>query len=83
MREQGVDFPDPDFSEQPQGGGQGGPGGGSDDGEGAQGGPFGDLDLDDPEIQAAMEECQDVFADSGVDVPGGGAAGGPPAGESP
>ena len=46
LRDQGFDVPDPDFS----GGGAGG------------GGFFrGNIDLDDPEVQAALEECQDFL----------------------
>jgi hypothetical protein len=45
MRDEGVDVPDPDFS------GGAGPGIGG-------GGPFGDLDLDDPKVSAAFEKCQ-------------------------
>jgi hypothetical protein len=60
-------MPDPDFSQAPdpdaadaEGGGGGGPGGG----------PFGELDQDDPEAQAALEECQQIFADAGLGQPG-------------
>jgi hypothetical protein len=71
MRDQGIDdFPDPDLSTT-------GPGDGdSDDG---RTGPFGDVDMDDPETQAAFEACQDLLGG-----PGGGAGGGPgvaPSGE--
>jgi hypothetical protein len=70
MRDQGIeDFPDPDFSDM-------GPGGepqqrSSDDDDAGDGsddggprvvlGPFGEIDLDDPEIRAAFEACQDVL----------------------
>lgn len=70
MRDNGVDVPDPDFSQAPDPGsadagstdpgGQGGPGGG----------PFGELDQDDPEVQAALDECQQVFAAAGLGAPG-------------
>lgn len=33
------------------------------------GGPFRDLDRDDPEVQAAIEVCQKVFADAGITRP--------------
>ncbi|MGL4175861.1 MAG: hypothetical protein ACRCSN_07255 [Dermatophilaceae bacterium] len=56
MRGEGIDVPDPDFS-------QGGPGAG-----GGQG-PFGDLDTDDPKVAAAVEKCQSAFGDA---LPGGG-----------
>ncbi|MGL5863933.1 MAG: hypothetical protein ACRCY9_22045 [Phycicoccus sp.] len=57
MRGEGIDVPDPDFS-------QGGPGGGG----GGQG-PFGDLNTDDPKVAAAVEKCQSAF---GGALPGGG-----------
>ncbi|MGL5930826.1 MAG: hypothetical protein ACRCY8_17990 [Dermatophilaceae bacterium] len=50
MRGEGIDVPDPDFS-------QGGPGAGGQ-------GPFGDLDTDDPKVAAAMEKCQSAFGDA-------------------
>lgn len=65
MRDEGFDFPDPEFGEGPGGGGfglfqQGGDG----------------LDPNDPDVQAAMEACQEqAFGD----LPGpGGPGGGPP-----
>lgn len=48
MRDQGVDVPDPDFSEGLFG-------------AGAAGGPFGDLDPNDPDFVAASEECSYIF----------------------
>ncbi|HUP32638.1 MAG TPA: hypothetical protein VM184_06345 [Gaiellaceae bacterium] len=57
MRQHGVDVPDPDFSQ------GGGPGGG--------GGPFGGLDRDDPDFQAANEECRSAFAGLGGRFGGG------------
>lgn len=48
LRDQGLTVDDPDFS---SGGGFGGGGGGL----------FGDLDQDDPKVQAALEECQGAF----------------------
>jgi hypothetical protein len=63
MRDRGFDVPDPDFSQEPgQGGGPGG------------GGILGDsgLDPDDPEVQAALEECQEAaFGDLDIGPPGG------------
>jgi len=53
MREQGIDMPDPDFSSFLLGGGEDGIS------------PFGDVDFDDPEVLAAVEECRDVFAGLG------------------
>lgn len=78
MRDNGVeDFPDPDFSAN-------GPGSGpgtrverfdDDDDAGADGqphevvaGPFGVVELDDPEVKAAFETCQD---EAGFGGPGG------------
>ena len=56
MRENGVDMPDPDFSIFRNGGG------GLSEGEG---GIFGGaIDVDDPEIEAALEACQEVFSGS-------------------
>jgi len=69
MRDEGIeDFPDPDFSNM-------GPGGeprrrsseddrGDDGGDGGPQvflGPFGEIDMDDPEVQAAFEACQDLL----------------------
>jgi hypothetical protein len=69
MRDEGIeDFPDPDFSDM-------GPGGepqrrsseddgGQDGGDGGPQvflGPFGEIDLDDPEVRAAFEACQDLL----------------------
>lgn len=52
LRDQGIDVDDPDLGAIGQG----------DGGAGAGGGPFGDaFDPDDPEVQAAIEACQDVF----------------------
>jgi hypothetical protein len=75
MRDEGIaDFPDPDFSDM-------GPGGEpqqrrSDDGGGDGGprvvlGPFGEIDLDDPQVAAAFEACQDLLG--GPELPGGSA----------
>jgi hypothetical protein len=60
MREHGIDVPDPDFSD-------GAPG------RRREGGPFGDsgIDPDDPKVQAAREECDEVFADLGGRFGGG------------
>ncbi len=73
MRDNGYDMPDPEFGEPGEGGGQGG-------------GPFGDIDPDDPAYQAAFEVCGEVFGGT-IRVPGaggsGGGLGGPGAGESP
>lgn len=55
MRDQGVPMDDPDFSSFAPG----------QRGEG--GGPFASLDFDDPDVQAALDVCQDVF---GGIVPG-------------
>ena len=51
MRDNGFDMPDPDFSNT-------GPGG---DGKG----PFGEMDLEDPDFQAAMEPCRQYLAGTG------------------
>lgn len=69
MRDEGItDFPDPDFSNF-------GPGAGTqnDDADAdAPRGPFGDVDLQDPDVQAAFTTCQEQLADEGVDTfPGG------------
>lgn len=51
MREQGIaDFPDPDFSNF-------GPGAGPE--RGVRVGPFGDIDMDDPDVQKAFETCRE------------------------
>jgi hypothetical protein len=59
MRGEGVDVPDPDLSKLGQGGG-------------SAGGPFGDLDRDDPEVAAAIEVCQKVWTDVGITPRGAG-----------
>lgn len=84
IRDNGIeDFPDPDFSDQ-------GPGSGpatrverfdDDDDADRQGssevvaGPFGVIELDDPEVKAAFETCQDTI---GFGPGGPGGSGGPP-----
>jgi hypothetical protein len=81
MRDEGIeDFPDPDFSDMGPGGAPQRQSSDGDDGESGDSqvvlGPFGEIDMDDPETAAAFEACQDVL---GVG-PGGGAAGeAPPA----
>ena len=64
MRENGVQMDDPDFSS--FGPGQGGERGG---------GPFGSLDFDDPAVQTALEECQELFTDFAPRIGGGGRGG--------
>ena len=49
MRDQGIDLPDPDFSQ------------GFGPGAGGRAGIFGDLDPQSPEFQAAAQECQGIF----------------------
>lgn len=56
MRENGVDMPDPDFSNLGFGGGEGAEGDGDIFG--------GAIDPDDPEVEAALEACRDVFGSS-------------------
>lgn len=75
MRTEGIDdFPDPDFSDT----GPGGEAGESDEVVGlAPTAPFGDIDLDDPEVAAAFEACQDVLG-----LPADGRASGSDAGAS-
>ncbi|MGI9667186.1 MAG: hypothetical protein ACR2N2_08810 [Acidimicrobiia bacterium] len=55
MRDNGIEIDDPDFSNL-LGGGEGGSNAVS---------PFGDLDFADPEVRAALEECQEAFAGFG------------------
>lgn len=70
MRDRGFDVPDPDFSQGRPGQGGGGPGGGQ-GGGGILGGSG--LDPEDPEVQAALEECQEAaFGDLDIGPPGGG-----------
>jgi hypothetical protein len=69
MRDEGIqDFPDPDFSDMGPGNGpqtnsnSAGEGGGGGGGDGpVVAGPFGEIDLDDPETAAAFEACQDLI----------------------
>jgi hypothetical protein len=63
MRDNGIDMEDPEFSGTP---GQGGPGSG----------PFAELDPDDPEFQAALEACGDIFEGGFPAGPGAGRGGG-------
>ncbi len=62
MRDNGYDMPDPDFSAAP--------------GQGGGGGPFGQIDREDPAFQAAQAACADVLPGigrgGGLDRPGGG-----------
>jgi hypothetical protein len=78
MRDEGIDdFPDPDFSDSGPGGApqtnEDGPG----DGPGGEPqarvmvGPFGEIDMSDPETKAAFEACQDLIAPPGAEGPGG------------
>jgi hypothetical protein len=70
MRDEGIeDFPDPDFSNNGPGGEARTDSGG--DGSSVALGPFGDVDMDDPEIAAAFEVCQDLMQPEGLDEPGG------------
>jgi hypothetical protein len=62
MRDHGVPMDDPDLS-----------GFGPGRGEGDGGGPFADIDFDDPEVQEAFEACQEEVNFTG---PGGGGFGG-------
>ena len=71
MRDNGYDMPDPDFSSFGPGGGDGEPGQGG-------GGPFGDIDFDDPDFMSAQLECEDLL--SGFRGPGQGGAGRPEGG---
>ena len=64
MRDNGVQMDDPDFSSF-------GPGQGGERGNG----PFGSLDFDDPAVQAALEECQELFTDFAPRIGGGGRGG--------
>jgi hypothetical protein len=77
MRDEGIeDFPDPDFSDMGPGGepqqrsseDEGG-GGGGNGGPQVFLGPFGEIDMDDPEVAAAFEACQDLLG--GPEQPGG------------
>ena len=61
LRDQGIDMPDPDFSQ------------GFGPGAGGRAGIFGDLDPQSPEFQAAAQECQGIF--EGGFGPGGGRGG--------
>jgi hypothetical protein len=56
MREEGIDVPDPDFS---KGSVQG------------MTGLFKNVDRNDPKVEAATRKCRSVFADAGIDLPGG------------
>jgi len=73
MRENGVDMPDPDFSDTEGGQGPGRLGFGS-----------GDFDPTDPTFQAANEACQAIFGGEGMPgFMGGGPGGQPPGGGGP
>lgn len=53
MRDNGIDFDDPDLSN-------------FGFGDGELSNPFGELDVDDPEVMAAIEECQAAFTGLGL-----------------
>jgi hypothetical protein len=81
MRDEGIDdFPDPDFSNEGPGGeaqtneneAEPGEDGG---GERILVGPFGEIDMDDPQVAAAFEACQDVLGGPERGGPGGPSAG--------
>lgn len=65
IRDNGYDMPDPDFSNAGPGAEEPGQGGG---------GPFGAIDIDDPDFVAARQACGDVLG--GLRAPGGGARAG-------
>jgi hypothetical protein len=75
MRDEGIeDFPDPDFSNMGPGGEpqerRSEADGGDDGGDGGPQvflGPFGEIDMDDPDVRAAFEACQDILG--GPDLP--------------
>ena len=63
MRDNGYDMPDPDFAGGFFGGGQDG---------GPPAGPFGDIDPNDPDFQAAFPQCQSILSQLGFPgAPGG------------
>ncbi len=69
MRTNGYDMPDPDFSGEP--------------GSGGGGGPFADIDRDDPAFVTASEACQDVLTSAfGENGPGAGRGPGGGGGDS-
>jgi hypothetical protein len=80
MREEGVDWPDPDLTAFAPGGGARGPQTGEPGDGPTGGGPFGggDIDMDDPLVQAALEACQ---SDLGFGFRAGGPGGTPPGGQ--
>jgi hypothetical protein len=68
MRDEGIeDFPDPDFSDLGPGGepqrqrSEDDGGDGDDEGPQVFLGPFGEIDMDDPDVRAAFEACQDLL----------------------
>lgn len=68
MRDQGVDFPDPVFSEE----GPGGPATRREEAPtaGERRGPFGGIDMDDAKVQAAFETCRSELGDALPGPPG-------------
>ena len=69
MRENGYQMDDPDLSAFGQ------PGQGGDQGQGG-GGIFGAIDPNDPDFQAANEQCEDILSGFRAGGPGGGRPGG-------
>lgn len=68
MRDNGYEMDDPDLTNS-------GPGSGGEPGEGGGGGPFGEIDRDDPDYVAAQEVCGDILGGlpgGGLGRPGGG-----------
>jgi hypothetical protein len=57
LRDQGLDVADPDLTDPTEGGGPG------------EGGPFG-IDFQDPEVQAALEQCEEFVPNFGGGGPG-------------
>jgi hypothetical protein len=66
MRDNGYDMPDPDFTSFGPGQGDGAPG------DGGGGGPFANIDPQDPNFTKAQTACQDILSGFG---PGGGGFG--------
>ena len=79
MRDNGYDMPDPDLSDF----GPGQADGPDDDREGAPGGgPFGELDQDDPAFQTAIEACEELLGGLRRGPGGGGPGSGDQGGDA-
>jgi hypothetical protein len=73
MRAHGYNLPDPNFNSQPS------PGSGG----AVRGGPFSNVNRNDPAFKKANQACQSIFTNAGLPAGGAGFGGGNPGGSAP